>query len=265
MSGMLSYFAEQMFVGPIWPASMLVGLLVVYTTIALLGLIDLDWDAPDVDVGMDFDPGLNLDPSLDLNPGLDIDTVLEPDFDVPVDGAGGELVAGDLAAGDLGAGWDFLHGVGAISVRLTNFGRVPLIIWAGIFTLAFWVISYLLWHGYDTYRYEPSIVPSILLSVRNMVIAVAATKGLTQPLLGYFIGGPSYDRHNLIGATCEVSTLEATPEFGQAQFRTNAAPLLLNIRTDGPHIEKGTEVRIVGFDRDKRIYRVTQLSSEDQS
>ncbi len=97
------------------------------------------------------------------------------------------------------------------------------------------------------------------------MIATALTKACTQPLIGYFVAGPSYDEANLIGATCEVSTSEATPEFGQAKFRTNAAPLLLNVRTDGPHIAKGTEVRIVGFDRNKRIYKVTSLPSEAPS
>ena len=83
---------------------------------------------------------------------------------------------------------------------------------------------------------------------------------------GLFRGSPSYDTRTLIGATCEISTTEATPDFGQAKFRTNASPLLLNVRTDGPHFAKGDEVRIIGFvDREKRIYKVTNLQSEAQS
>jgi hypothetical protein len=227
---------EQMFVGPLWPASILICVLVAYTLLAMVGLIDFGIDAPEID----------LDPGLDIDPAIDIDV---PDIDgIPADG--------------IPADWDFWQGIGAASVRWTNFGRVPIIIWGAIFAFGYWTVSYLLWHGFDANRYEPTILPSVLLSIRNFVIAVAITKGCTEPLLGYFIAGPSYDESTLLGSTCEVSTTEATSDFGQAKFRTNAAPLLLNIRTDGPHIPKGTEVRIVGYDRDKRIYKVTHLPSE---
>jgi len=211
---------EQMFVGPLWPASLLVCLLAAYTLLAMFGLIDLGMDAPEIEM---------------------------PDADgVP-------------------ANWDFWQGIGGVSVRWTNFGRIPIIIWGAVFAFGYWIVSYLFWHGFDADRYSPTLFPSFLLSLRNVVIATAITKGLTEPLLGYFVAGPSYDEANLIGATCEVSTTEATPDFGQAKFRTNAAPLLLNIRTDGPHVAKGTEVKIISFDRNKRIYTVTNLPLETQS
>lgn len=236
---------DQMFVGPMWPASILVCLLAAYTLMAMFGLIDFGMDAPelDLDPSLDFDPGLNIDPAIEID---------VPDGDLP-------------EAGSVPADWDFWQGIGGASVRWTNFGRIPIIIWGAIFAFSYWIVSYLLWHGFDADRYSPTLLPSLLLSLRNVVIATAMTKGLTEPLLGYFIAGPSYDEANLIGATCEVSTTEATPDFGQAKFRTNAAPLLLNIRTDGPHVAKGTEVKIIDFDRSKRIYTVTQLPMETQS
>lgn len=240
MPDFLEQFAQQIFVGPMWPASLLACLLIVYTVFAMIGLIDFGLDVPDVDL----DPGLDLD----MDVGIDLDANVDvPDVDaVPAD-------------------WDFWQGIGAASVRWTNFGRVPIIIWGAVFAFTYWTVSYLLWHGFDSERHDPTFIPSALLSIRNVVIATGLTKACTQPLLGYFVGGPSYDEANLIGATCEVSTIEATPEFGQAKFRTNAAPLLLNVRTDGPHIAKGTEVRIISFDRDKRIYKVTSLPSEASS
>jgi hypothetical protein len=225
-----------MFVGPVWPASIIVCLLVVYTIFALIGLIDLGFDVPDID----------LDPSIDL----DVDV----DMGVDVGHVGGAHV--DV---------DFLHGLGAATARWTNFGRVPIVIWGGIFAVAFWSVSYWLWHSFDSNRYEPNWFPSILLSIRNFVIATGIAKAATQPMLGYFVDPPSYDSGRLLGSTCEICTTEATPEFGQAKFRTNASPLLLNVRTDGPHISKGTEVRIIGFDKDKRIYKVTHLQPETQT
>ncbi|MGI9470060.1 MAG: NfeD family protein [Rubripirellula sp.] len=230
--------AERMFVGPVWPASILVCLLVVYTIFALIGLIDFGFDVPD----------LELDPSLDLDVDLAVDV---PTVDVP-DGVHVDV--------------DFLHGLGAASIRATNFGRVPVVLWGGVFAVAFWGVSYGLWHGFDINRHAPpEWVSSTLLSIRNFVIAMIITKMVTQPMLGYFVAPPSYDHKKLVGATCEICTTEATHEFGQAKFRTNASPLLLNVRTDGPHIPKGTEVRIIGFDRDKRIYKVAQLQPETHS
>jgi hypothetical protein len=225
-----------MFVGPVWPASIIVCLLVVYTIFALIGLIDLGFDVPDVDL----DASIDLDVDVDM--GVDVGHVDGAHLDV-----------------------DFLHGLGGATVRWTNFGRVPIVIWGGIFTVAFWSVSYWLWHSFDSNRYEPNWFPSILLSIRNFVIATGIAKAVTQPMLGYFSPPPSYDQRRLMGATCEICTTEATPEFGQAKFRTNASPLLLNVRTDGPHISKGTEVRIIGFDKDKRIYKVTHLQPETQS
>ena len=232
--------SERMFVGPVWPASILVCLLVVYTLLALIGLIDFGFDVPDVDL----DPGIDLDV-----PDLDV-----PNLDVPVDMPDGMHV--DV---------DFLQGLGATSVRLTNFSRIPVVLWGGIFAVAFWSLSYGLWHNYDAERYDPTWLASILLSIRNFVIATAITKGVTQPMLGWFVDPPSYDHRRLLGATCEICTTEATPKFGQAKFRTNASPLVLNVRADGAHIAKGTEVRIIGFDKEKRIYTVTQLQLENQS
>ncbi|MEM8670781.1 MAG: DUF1449 domain-containing protein [Planctomycetota bacterium] len=245
--------AERMFVGPVWPASILVVLLVVYTLLALIGLIDFGFDVPDVDL----DPGVDIDVP-DIG-GIDV-----PDLDVPDVAVDVPDVAVDVPDG-ANIGVDFLQGLGAYTVRLTNFGRIPVVLWGGIFAVTFWSLSYGLWHNYDADKYDPTWFPSILLGIRNFVIAVAITKGVTQPMLGWFVDPPSYDHRKLMGATCEICTTEATPEFGQAKFRTNASPLLLNVRTDGAHIAKGTEVRIIGFDKEKRIYKVTQLQPETQS
>lgn len=216
MSDSILQFAGHLFVGPVWPASILVCLLAIYTLLALIGLVDLDVDMPDIET---------------------------PDLDTDVD-------------------LDALQGIGAASVRWTNFGRVPVVIWGGIFTLGFWIVSYLLWHQFDARRYEPTLIASMLLCLRNIVIATGIAKVCTQPMIKHFIAAPAYDQSRLIGATCEIISMEATPQYGQARFRTDAAPLLLNVRTDGPHIDKGKEVRIVGFDSKTRVYQVTTLPSE---
>lgn len=220
MSDSFVQLLERMFVGPMWPASVLVCLLIVYAVVALLGLVDLDMG---IDADLDADVG---------SPDMDIDS-------------------------------DLFGGAGAATLRWLNMERLPLILWMSIFTVVFWGISYLLWYRFDQFRYAPTIVPSVLLVMRNGVISILVTKLLTGPLNRAFQPAPSYDPSNLIGKTCAVSTGEATDSFGQAKFTTDAAPLLLNIRTNGETIRKGSLVRIIAFDNERRIYKVTAASEEE--
>ena len=244
MQPILQQFADHMLVGPLWPATMLLALMMLYAVIAMFGLVELD-------AGMDFD--------------VDLDVDVDPGLDVGVDGA--DVGTGGIDADGVevsGAG--LLSSLGALTVKWTNFGRIPIAIWGGVFTLAFWGIAYSLWHGFDSSRYAPTMLPSVLLTVRNVVISVAVTKFFTQPLVGKFDPVPGYDQRRIVGYTCEISSLEATPSHGQAKFRADAAPLLLNVRTDGATIPRGTEVRVVKFDPDKRIYTVTEITPvESQS
>ena len=223
----LELLIDRMTVGPVLPATILVGLLVVYTMIAMVGLVDFDIGVPDLDVDIDM-------------PDLDVDT---HHFDL-----------------------DLLQGIGGSALRWVNLGRVPMIIWGGIFTVAFWSIAYTLWHHFDVDHYQPDFWTSSLLTARNVVLSVLVTKVLTGPLVKHFAPAPQYDTRRIVGSTCEVVSLEATPNYGQAKFRTHAAPLLLNIRTEGDQtFAKGDEVRIVAFDKSKRIYQVTSLTSESLS
>ena len=106
---------------------------------------------------------------------------------------------------------------------------------------------------------------AVILQIAFVIAVIAAviTKFATAPLAPYLGGGAAYSEETLIGRSCVVSSGEATPTFGQAKYNTGGAPLLLNIRTDGPHLAKGTPVRIVSFDPSKRIYSVTLDTDTD--
>ncbi|MEM6471284.1 MAG: hypothetical protein AAF802_17110 [Planctomycetota bacterium] len=242
--------ASQMFVGPVWPASILVCLMVMYTVVALIGLIDLDFSTPDLD--LDADVSIEIDP-----PDLDVGGP-----DLGVDPANVDLSGGEAAIGQAGS-FAFLTGLMTTTVRWTNFGRMPLILWVGIFAMLYWTFSYGLWHTFDSSHYSPAIIPSVLLGIRNFVMAVVATKIATQPFVDKFQPQPGYNKDRLLGATCEISSIAASPTFGQAKFRTNAAPLLLNVRTTEKEIPKGTEVRIIDFKPSERLYIVTEIEPEN--
>lgn len=250
MSEILNQFSDNFLVGPVWPATVLLALMIMYAAVAALGLGDFD---------------LGIDADLDLDVDVDV-----PDIGVDVDVPDLDAASTDIGAhGAHGAMHGPTHGLlgslGAFTIRWSNFGRVPVAIWGGIFTLALWGIAFTVWHSFDVDRYSATLLPSILLTIRNAVVAVMITKVFTQPMAGKFDKQPGYDSRRIIGSTAEISSIEASPSFGQAKFRTNAAPLLLNVRTDGPTIPRGTEVKIVDFNPHNRIYTVTNITSESQS
>lgn len=225
----IEIFLESVFAGPMWPASVLLGLLLCYLVLAILGAADLHLDLPDAAV-----PEAPSPDAADAGPS----------GATPTQGAD-------------------LIGLGAVSLRWLNLGRIPAILWLGTFTIVFWCVSWGLWTFVD----DPSssLLTILLLIGRNVVISVAVTKFATNPMLAWFADAYRYHPGALIGQHCEISTGEATPRFGQARFRTNAAPLLLNIHTDGGTLKKGDIARITAFDPERRIYTVTKADPEVHS
>lgn len=222
---------ETAFTGPVWPASVMLAFLLIYAILILVGVADADLENPDF-------------------------------------GSGGDL--GDTAGGAIGGGGgseisdsiDSLGSLGATTVRWLNLSRVPLFVWTGVFGFAWWVISLVLWEGFDRHRYEPTLLASLLLAARNVVLGVAVTKLATSPMTHWFERNSFYRADRLIGQECEISTSEATPQFGRAKYKTDAAPLLLNVRTTGETLTKGQRAKIVDFDTQTRIYTVQSSEAE---
>ena len=201
---------DSLFVGPLWPASVLILIVFGYLLVSLVTTLDID--TPDADLNAD--------------------------------------------------GWQSLGGT---TLRWLHLDTIPLVLWVGLFATANWLIAYILWNAFDSSHYAPTLVTSALLATRNAVMAGVITKVVTAPLVPYLAKSYGYDDESLIGNTAIVSSGEATPRFGQAKFDTGGAPLLLNIRTDGPHLTKGTVVRILAYEPSKRTYLVTPLSVSDST
>jgi hypothetical protein len=149
-----------------------------------------------------------------------------------------------------------------------NLRSVPFLLWAGTFTLAWWSVSVVCWMSVDEWLFvNPGRTMTGLLIARNLMFALPITKAITQPMIGWFTITGSLDSQSLIGAEAEICSFDATPDSGQAKFKTGAAPLLLNVRTDGPHLIKGTRVWITHYDSHKRVYLVspTTTVSNDSS
>ncbi len=144
-----------------------------------------------------------------------------------------------------------------------NLRSVPLLLWLGVFTLTWWTTSVAWWMVVDEWLFKaPGTLTTALLVVRNIACALPLTKLLTQPMVKLFSDTSSLDSKSLIGEEAEICSFDATPENGQAKYKTGAAPLLLNVRTDGPHLIKGTRVWITHYDPNRRIYLVSPTTTD---
>lgn len=200
---------NSLFVGPIWPATVLLLLVLAYLLISIVAALDFDA------LGMEVDADINAHP------------------------------------------WQSL---GGFTLRWLHLDTIPLVIWLGCFAVIHWLIAYIMWYAFDAGRYEATLGTSTLLTFRNGTFALLVTKLATAPLTRFMGRSLAYEDQALVGRTAVVSTTAATPEFGQAKFDTGGAPLLLNIRTDGPHARKGDRVTIVAYEPQKRLYIVTPLA-----
>lgn len=221
---------EIPFTGPVLPATMLVSLVVVWSLLTTLGAISMDEPG-----GFGGDWGGNAE----LDPG---DTA-----SASLNGAEG------LAKG-------YFESLSILALRWLNLGGVPILIWGAIFAVCWWFISGFLWIAIDQFWFPPNWLWSSILAVKNLILAALLTKLITQPLKR----GLTPERittQSLIGRECVISSTEATPDFGLVKFQTSGAPLLLNVRTDGPHLVKGTPVWITHYDHSRRVFIVSPTST----
>ena len=146
-------------------------------------------------------------------------------------------------------------------VKWLNLKQLPIVLWAGIFTLTWWSVSILIWVCIDSTFFErPGLLTVNLMIIRNFILGLLGTKLITQPMRGWFDTN-ELTSISLVGHEAEISSFDATPENGQVKYKTEGAPLLLNVRTDGPHLPKGTRVWLTHYDEKKRIYIVSATTT----
>jgi len=204
---------------------------------AMLGLISLYWlflVFGFLDVGsVDFDFDLDVDADLDFDANLDAD-----------------VGVGHGAAGQ----WSM------VALKFMNLGDVPLIVWLSPFMLIFWTTSYVLDRGYAGEDISLWLMAGLL--VRNGFIAALLTKFLTNPLRGKFGAREPNTLEDLLGTEVVVKSMEVTEAGGQAEIRTDAAPLYLNVRSLEGTLQKGELACIVDFEHDKGVY-IIQAKTEE--
>ncbi len=150
-------------------------------------------------------------------------------------------------------------------IRWLNLHTVPLFLWTLVFASVWWVVSLSLWLFMDGPLFgEPGWFITTGLFVKNVAISLPLTKYLTYPFRNIFSGTEGLAPKSLIGEEAEIWSYDATVNHGQARFKTDGAPLLLNVKTDGPTLVKGTKVWIAHYDEAKRVYIVSATTTNNQ-
>ena len=215
------------FTGANLPASILLVLVMLYWLMLILAGLDLDFLNFDLDVDADADVDMGIDGSIDGD--------------------------GHLSA---------TVGIGFVVLRFFNIGRVPIMVWVSVFAITYWLLSVLLDRFLDDATQREQLLYALQYGVRNFAVAVVLTKIFTQPLRGKFDPSEPNKPEDLIGKQCVVTTTDVTQSFGQAQYETEAAPLLLNVRTREKPLAKGDVAVIVDHDAEENVYFVTRANSE---
>ena len=98
--------------------------------------------------------------------------------------------------------------------------------------------------------------------VPNFIVSIIATRYITLPFRPVFrvINRERNEGVVVVGQRCTITTSEATPDFGQAEIKTEGAPLLLNVRTlNDACLAKGETAVVVRVDKDRSLYFITPL------
>lgn len=229
----------------------LLGLVMLFWLLVLMAGVDtdsLDFHADGTDLHVDMD-GAELDLA-----GPDAAPDMAADGDV--DGASGAHLAGGTK-GMGGAVFDFL-----------NVGKVPISIVGSVGILAAWFGSMLL----ELYG-RPALGAFGAGLISGMAcLALAGMGGLTlgalatRPLRGVFKHQTIHGQHALIGQVCTILTAKVTGTFGQAELKTNAAPLVLPVRCAHENrLVKGQHAVIAGYDPKTQTYLVGELAPEHEA
>lgn len=144
--------------------------------------------------------------------------------------------------------------VGFIPIRFLNLGSVPIMLWVSIFSLASWLVAR--WMCSDQLHANFESAADVPAIAAYFAIGALLTKAITQPIRGKFDPVEPNLAADLIGKTCIITTSEATQTFGEAEFKTDAAPLILTVRATSEPLHKGDVAVIVDFTTETNTYLV---------
>ncbi|MEM7312397.1 MAG: hypothetical protein AAF497_04520, partial [Planctomycetota bacterium] len=209
------------------PFTIMLGLVVLYWFMVILGAVGMDTLDVDMDMDADVDLDLDFDVDADVDVDFDVDADVDLDVDADVDADFDGDVDGDLEVAGTMPTWVWL-------LKFFNLGEVPLTILLSVMVFCLWSLSLILNAEWNV---SQDVGMSLLLLIPNVFGSLLTTKILTAPFRPIFrrakegIARPV----RIVGKRVFVTTGEVTESFGQAELcqhdDSKDGPITLNIRS----------------------------------
>jgi len=143
-------------------------------------------------------------------------------------------------------------------LQFFHVGELPVVFIFSILILAMWVISL----ATNRLLGNTSGLVALVLFIPILFVGLVITKSLIMPFAPYIskIFSQKGDTVKVVGRTCTITSMQATPEYGSAEVTTEGAPLQLNVRTrEGVTLSKGDEAVVCERDKENGTYLVAKL------
>jgi len=202
----------------------LLGLVLIYWSIVILGVIDLD--AFDMDMDVDADIGGDFDADASMDTG-----------------------------GEGGFSWLSFFNMGEVPIMFFV-SIVVLTMWIVSMQINGWLDDYATGWVKDYRNWV-----SLGLIIPNLIFAMFVAKFLMVPIKQ--LNKRRVHHTNLIGKTCLVTSLEVTDKFGRCEMPKEEGSLILNVRSEGSEVlRKGDAAEIIEHVKEGNydVYVVTKKS-----
>ncbi|MDR2164942.1 MAG: hypothetical protein LBO79_04785 [Zoogloeaceae bacterium] len=200
--------------------TILLGVVLVYWSLAIVGLVDFEHSGPD----------------LELEAGSDVDTDIEN---------------GETRVEQVSTLASYLVALGL--------GGVPFSVVVSLLALFAWVISsiaalwVLAWVPTDLLRF---LVGSVLLVV-SLAFAIPPTALCVRPMRRFFVTHNAISNASLVGQECVILTSTVDEQFGRAEIPAHGAGYHIRIIAGTPNsLKRGDTAIIMEYDEAARLYRV---------
>ena len=213
----------------------LLGLILFYWLIMILGLVDLDIFDIDADADVDVDVDVDVDADIDVDVDADVDA------------------GSDADAGHGGSSGGLLRSL----FIFMNVAYVPFMIVISIFIFFVWLIAMLV----NILPFENGGVIAGILLIPNIFISMLLTKVATLPMIKLFKDVKNdIDRGaETVGRICKLLYDLEPGRLGQAEINDAEKHLVINVKTNEEGMKKGMSALVLEKDKEKNFYMIVRF------
>ena len=225
--------------------SVLLGVVLVYWLMAIMGLVDFE----STDFGLDLG---------DAGGEIDLGDV---GSEVDLGDAGGEVDVGDVTHGSHHLDGELGGEVTSLAGRLVAFGLggVPFSIVVSLLALFSWFVSAFasLWILHLVPTEVLRLVVSAGIFLGAFIAALPLSAVCVRPMRGLFVKVNAISNASLVGRECRILTGSVDEKFGRALVSNGAEEFHINVVADVHNtLKRGDVAFVVDYDRAAHRYHV---------